>query len=327
MASLAGIQLARRGGRAALGLGLAMLTLVPVAANRRIAHTYREDLILGPSAFDLYLRKNDPEGRFRTIGETLYRKASALEIAHQTADPGGVDAASRNWTMYAHALSRRGTVFQIDFDHGDLSRLQSLRGLSLVASTFLDSGPFFGAVGLRWGIRYRDQQSLGSYQHVRSVGNQEWDEHAAAFPDVRLLEKWREETTALRAAKVIPVLAEGEIVLETERTRPGAAKPGSLRVLEKTPERLVVQSEAPDPTWLFVLRGFWAHRQVTIDGAPVEPVPAQIAFSAVPISAGRHRVEWEETVPGIGVSRWGPVLFGLAAAALFAGQRRRGAAA
>jgi hypothetical protein len=45
-------------------------------------------------------------------------------------------------------------------------------------------------------------------------------------------------------------------------------------------------------------------------------VPAQLAFSAVPVPAGRHRIDWQEEVPGFDVSRWGPALFAALAIAL-----------
>jgi hypothetical protein len=64
----------------------------------------------------------------------------------------------------------------------------------------------------------------------------------------------------------------------------------------------------PDPSWLFVLRGDWSYRTVLVDGSPAEVSPAQIAFAAVPVPAGEHRVEWRENVPGLEVSRWGPVV-------------------
>jgi hypothetical protein len=43
----------------------------------------------------------------------------------------------------------------------------------------------------------------------------------------------------------------------------------------------------------------------------------------VAMAAGRHRVEWEERVPGLEISRWGPVLFGVIVAGLFVASRRR----
>src|SRR5262249_21304894 len=83
-------------------------------------------------------------------------------------------------------------------------------------------------------------------------------------------------------------------------------------IFEKSPERLRLGVEATDPTWLFVLREFWIHRKVLVDGQPAETAPAQLAFTAVWLPAGSHAVEWEEMIPGAGLSRFGPVVFGLA---------------
>jgi hypothetical protein len=63
---------------------------------------------------------------------------------------------------------------------------------------------------------------------------------------------------------------------------------------------------------------------VEVDGRPVEPVPAQLAFTAVPVPAGRHSIQWEERLPAASVSRWGPVLFVLFAAGLLVSGRERG---
>jgi hypothetical protein len=102
----------------------------------------------------------------------------------------------------------------------------------------------------------------------------------------------------------------------------GTARPGNLRILEKTPERLRIGVETPDPTWLFVLRAYWDHRTILLDGRPAEDAPAQLAFSAVRIPSGAHTVDWRERVPGGTVSVWGPVLFGVAMIWIFARQRR-----
>jgi len=81
--------------------------------------------------------------------------------------------------------------------------------------------------------------------------------------------------------------------------------------------------ESPQPTWLFVLRAFWDYRVVRVDGAEVDPVPANLAFTAVPIPPGRHRVEWQEQIPGWSVSRFGPLLYGIAVLAVLAVPRRK----
>jgi hypothetical protein len=294
--------------RAGLVVGLTLLTLVPIAANRRIALTFREDALFAPTPFARFQERADPQGQFRTIGASGYRSPSVLEESQGRTDPAQIEYSRRNWNQYTPVLWQRGTVFNQDFDSGDLSRLESLRRLSFVASGFRDAEAIFGALGLRWGIRFRDQEPLPGYRRFRGNALIDWDEHERAFPDIRLAEKWREESGAVAALNVLPRLTDGEIVVESESSTAGFARPGRLRVLEKSPERVRLETLTPDPTWLFVLRGHWSHRTVLLDGAVTEDVPAQLAFSAVRVPAGRHRIEWNEEVPGWSVSRFGPLL-------------------
>jgi hypothetical protein len=140
----------------------------------------------------------------------------------------------------------------------------------------------------------------------------DWDEHERAYPDIRLLEKWREETGPVEALSLLPVLKDGEIVVESGSRAAGTARPGRLTVLQRTPERLLLETVTPDATWLFVLRGHWSGRTVLVDGKESEDAPAQLAFSAVHVPAGHHRIEWKEEVPGWKTSRFGPVVAALA---------------
>jgi len=66
---------------------------------------------------------------------------------------------------------------------------------------------------------------------------------------------------------------------------------------------------------------------VLLDGRETDPVPAQLAFTAVAVPAGEHRVDWRERAPGWEASRWGPALFAAAAAWLLARERRAPGAA
>jgi hypothetical protein len=325
MATLLALEALRVLPRAGPAVCLALLTLVPIAANRRIARVFSEEALFGRTPFVRFLDRMDPHGAYRTIGVYGYRPLSVLEQTHGGNDPGFLEFSRRIWSQYTSALWRRGMVFNGDFDSGDLSRLQSLRRLSVSAAGFRDSQAFFGVLALRWEIRFRDQEPLPGYHRVRADGLMSWDEHENAYPDIRLLTSWREEEKALAALKALPTLAAGQIVIESGATGLRTARPGRLRILEKNPERLRIEAEAPDPTWLFVLRGYWNYRAVLLDGRPAEDFPAQLAFSAVRLSAGRHTIEWLELVPGASVSRWGPVLFVLAGALLLR-YRRSGAA-
>jgi len=315
-ATIVALDLHRKQGRAALAVSLLLLTAVPLVANRKIARTQREEDVFSPSPFARFLHRADPAGRYRTVAESFYQTTSRLEAAQPNPR---TDLA---WVHYRHAIWGRGTVLNFDFDAGDLARVESLRRVSHVAAHFRDSQSFFGNLALRWGIRFRDQDPLPGYRRFRTSGLQYWDELPEALPDIRLVETWREETGALAAANLLPRLNLGEVVLETGSRAVGRSRPGRVRVLTNEPERLLLETESPDPSWLFVLRGFWNYRTVSLDGRPVECVPAQLAFSAVPVPSGRHRIDWREEVPGGSVSRWGPVVFVLLMAALLIRERR-----
>ncbi|HEY1250878.1 MAG TPA: hypothetical protein VGH97_06785 [Thermoanaerobaculia bacterium] len=324
--------LARRGGRAGISAAVLLLTAVPVLANRKIARSFREEEVFAPTPFARYVIRHDPEGAYRTLDETLYRHPSTLAVPQFEAALSDIEFTRRTWYDQSPVLFGRGTVFNEDFDVGDLSRVESLRRVSSLASGFRDADAFFGSFALKWGIRYRDQEPLAGFGPVGGDALQAWDEHPGAEPDVRLAGSWVEVPSALDGLKALPSLSRGEVVLETGSSRRGGARPGTARVVERRPERLAIDVESPDGGWLFVLRAFWPYRTILLDGRPVEAVPAQLAFSAVSIPPGAHRVQWIEEVPGLSVSRFGPMLFllavgGVAAAAVRQRERRLRSAA
>jgi hypothetical protein len=320
VATVVALDLLNRSPRAALALSLGLLTAVPIVACRRIAQTFTESEVFAPTLFARKLQRADPDGSFRTLGESLYRPPSRLPFADSRVDPLFV---RRLWIQPVSVLWNRGTVFNNDFDAGDLARLQGLRRLAPAMVTFDNAGTLLGSLALRWGIRFRDQEPLPGY--TRSGGDwiQDWDENGAALPDIRLAGSVVEEAGPLPAVGALSQLGPGEIVVETGRERRFSARAGTVRISEKSPERLLLTVRAPDPTFLFVLRGFWSYRTVRLDGRRVDPVPAQLAFSAIAIPAGEHVVDWRENVPGAEVARVGPVLFVLAAAGLLVRERRR----
>ncbi len=333
IATALGLDWARSRGRSKRGAswaaGLALLTLVPIAATHRIGWTFREEEVFAPPPAVRWMRKLDPEGRYRTLGEMAYRPPQALETAESGYDLGFLEIVRRNFDTHAPVLWGRGAVLNADFDNGDLSRVESVRMLSGMEDRFRDLGAFFGSLALRFGTRYRDQlPPVAGFAPVRWVGNDAWDENPAALPDIRLAAAWKEEPDALSALRDLQNLGPGAIVVESGRAASGSAPDGAagtagVRILARTPERLAVETDSAAPGWLFVLRGFWRHRVVRVDGVETEVVPAQLAYSAIALPAGRHHVDWEESFPGGKVSRFGPVLYGLAVAGLFARSRRR----
>jgi len=322
VATVVALDQLRRRSRSSLALSLALLTAVPVAASRKIARTLPEERIFSRTPFARFLERADPHGAYRTLGESLYRPPSPLLYRWAESSHEYTEIQRRMWIHHFPALWGRGLVFNHDFDSGDFARMESLRRLSVAASAYADSGPFFGSLALRWGIRSRDQTPLSGYRRVGGDWLQDWDELEGALPAVRLASEWVEEENALAAVAALPRLMEGQIVLETGRRARGSARGGIVHLVKNEPDRLSVETVTSDPSWLFVLRGFWSHRAVLLDGRPVEYVPGQVAFSAVAVPPGRHRIDWREGVPGWAASRWGPVFYGLAAAVLAFSARR-----
>jgi hypothetical protein len=322
-----GLELARGRGLALLA-GLVLLTAVPVAATRRIGWTFREEEVFAPPVFARFQQKRDPGGRYRALGEMAYRESGPLEAAESGNDLGFLEIVRRNFDSHSQVLWGRGAVLNADFDNGDFSRVESVRRLSGTTEKFRNGGgTFLGSLALRWGVRYRDQAAMPGYAPVGGHGPDAWDENPEALPDIRLATAWREEPDVLSALRDLGPLEPGEIVLETGRSARGQAPPGVVRVVEQSPERLILETQSSLPGWLFVLRGFWRHRTVRVDGREVDVVPAQLAFSAIAVPAGSHRVEWTEALPGWSVSRFGPGLYAGAMAALWIVSRRRGPAA
>jgi hypothetical protein len=312
--TVAAVALLRRNRPIAVAAGIALLTLVPIASNRRIALTFRDEEVFSPTAFVRTLDRRDPARSGRVAAESLYRPDSRIEASVSESDPTYTEFPRRNFEEFTQVLWNRGTVFNRDFDRGDLVRMEILRQVSNLASHHSRGSAFFGSLALRWGIRFPDQRPLPGYRRFGGDVLQDWDEHEAPLPPIRLLESWKTTAGGVPALKEIGLLDPGEVLIETGRSERGTARGGEVRVLRNDPERLVVETRAPEPTWLFVLRGFWSYRSIRLDGQPVEAVPAQIAFTAVPVPAGVHSIDWKELVPGAEASLWGPVLFVLVAA-------------
>ncbi len=312
--------------RARLRAALVLLTVVPVAAGRPIAQTQSADAVYQPTAFARAIARRDPEGVFRGIDESPYQ-TTRLRAVSERGDWGGTAHYRESWLYYTATLWGRSPVFNGDLDVGDFSRFESLRQVSYLAALRTDSAPFFRSLSLRHGVRFRDQDPIAGFRAFGGDALRVFDENPEALPPIRLVESWREEAGPVQALAALPRLSAQQVVIETGREAAGSARPGTLRVLARTPEALSLATTALDPTWLFVLRGDWDFRSVRVDGRAVPVHTAQLAFSAVRIPAGAHRVEWREEAPGLEVSRWGPVaaLLILGVSAVLSGRRIGGA--
>ena len=305
IATAVALDLLRRPTPLFTAVAVVLLAGVPILACRKIARVVEERDLFAPPRLARILARLDPEGAYRTLDETIYFPPVTASMWPQDAYS---DQDRLSWKRHTQALWGRGTVFNIDFDAGDFSRMEGLRRLSVRAAGSPDSGPFFETFSLRWGVRYRTQRPLAGFVPFGGDAVQEWDVDDRAEPDIRLARKWIEVPRPVDSAAALLNLKEGEIVVETGRRRSGRATAGIVHVLQRDPERVLIETVAAEPSWLFVQRGFWNHRTVLVDGRSAEDVPAQLAFSAVAVPGGRHRIDWREHVPGGRVSRWGPAI-------------------
>src|SRR5262249_45920231 len=122
MTTLVALDLLRKQKGLPRSVAVLLLTAVPMAATRSVAQTFRWEECRAPAKSAPWLDPRASEGRFRTLGESLYRPGSVLATETTGSDWAQVDFARRDWYYYTPSLWRRGTVFNADFDAGDLSR-------------------------------------------------------------------------------------------------------------------------------------------------------------------------------------------------------------
>jgi hypothetical protein len=319
-ASWLALRLARSGaGPAAAAVAVAMWTLVPVVASRRIAHSFPQDDVLGATPFARFAAREDPAGRFRELDASPWRPAET-GLDFEQRHPAGLETYRRSWSLYAPLLWDRGTVLNVDPDVGDLSRAGSLRAASRMFLELPNAAALFASLSLRHAIRWTSAEPLPGF--VRAGGNalQSWDESPSALPSVRIVSRWIGVASAPEALAALPRLQDGDVVIETGQRGSGRDAGSTLAVVSDRPGRVELTVNAKGPVWLFVLRGFWPYRTVLVDGEPVETAPAQLAFTALPVPAGAHRVVWSENVPGRAFSWIGPVAFLAAALLLLRGR-------
>jgi uncharacterized membrane protein YfhO len=58
------------------------------------------------------------------------------------------------------------------------------------------------------------------------------------------------------------------------------------------PERIVIETSGDRNGWLILTDAWYPGWRATVDGTPVEIARADVLFRAVPVPAGRHRVEF-----------------------------------
>ena len=272
-----------------------------------------------------FIRKDDPEGAYRTLGESIYCSASRLALAARPDARPTPSPPADSWIHHTPVLWGRGTVFNEDFDAGDLSRVESLRRVSGVATGYRDSAGLSSAAS-RCAVAFAPRPApVAGYAPVGGRRAAGLGRARGAFPDIRLAGALAEAPGAARRrfSAPAPRPRRGRRSRPAVARRDGARGP-AVRVVEQTAERLRLDSTRPDGRLaLRAARLLAVPRRRRSTARPVEAVPASSRSRAVPVPAGQHRRRVGEGVPGGGVSRSGRISAGMAAAGLLvAGSRR-----
>ena len=263
-------------------------------------------------------REQDPAGEYRTLGESLFRgprRSSPPQDSALRLDSGFsrrlVVAATRRSSGAAARCSTRTSTPAI-------CRASRACARSRDSPPVSDAAAFFGNLALRWGMRFRGPgcRSPG-YQPIRRrrpAGLGRARARVSRHPAAR---GWREaRRVAVAALHAIPQLRRGEVVVESGGAARPRARPGAVRVVERTARAPGGRRRRARPGLALRSARLLAVPPVRSTGGRSRPCPRSSRSCAVPIPAGRHRVEWEERLPGLGAVRCGPVLFGMIALGL-----------
>jgi hypothetical protein len=104
----------------------------------------------------------------------------------------------------------------------------------------------------------------------------------------------RDATEAARTLRALGPSARERIVVEDpdRPLDPGAAASGSCRITRDEPERVEVETASDQAAYLLLADTFDPGWSATLDGRPVPIRPAYVAFRAVFLPAGRHRLSF-----------------------------------
>ena len=176
---------------------------------------------------------------------------------------------------------------------GDLSRVESLRKLSGLASGFPGLRLRSSAASRCGGASVtRTSEPIAGYRRVGGDALQELGRARAAYPDIRLLERWREVAGRAGGAPAMPRLARrGGRRSRAAGAVDGSARPG-IRPRRREDRRAAAcsTSTSPDPAWLFVLRALLALSPDPARRPARRGRPRAARLRAVPVPAGKHRL-------------------------------------
>jgi hypothetical protein len=83
-----------------------------------------------------------------------------------------------------------------------------------------------------------------------------------------------------------------EVVLAAGEAAPTTTEvPGTVRMVDERSDRVSLEADLRTPAFVVLADSFDPGWRATLDGAPVPVLRANLAFRAVRVPAGRHRIE------------------------------------
>jgi hypothetical protein len=82
-------------------------------------------------------------------------------------------------------------------------------------------------------------------------------------------------------------------VIEGATGSPASAAPGEARFVQDGARRVVLEASPAQPGWLVLADTYYPGWHATVDGKPAAIHPANVAFRAVRLPAGKHTVVFE----------------------------------
>lgn len=193
----------------------------------------------------------------------------------------------KRYVSYMNALEGRvdGSLQEVGLSESAIPSLLDLANVRyvLTADPQPNKGPFAG-----FPVRLR-QGHLDLRENPRAMPRA-WVSYRAAFvPD--------EATAALRLKRDASSWRD-RVLLETPGGTPpadwkDAAMPHtSVQVLRRQAQDMVLGATVAHPGWLVLSDLYYPGWQATVDGRPAQILPADVAFRAVFLRPGKHRIEF-----------------------------------
>jgi hypothetical protein len=121
-------------------------------------------------------------------------------------------------------------------------------------------------------------------------------EHPRAYlaSAVRRVDHWRDAVTAMASGHdfhATPLVETDPGLPFSELAEGAEPDPGRVEIISFEPERVVLETDAFVPSLLVLAEAWYPGWSATVDGVAAACLPANAWMRAVPVPAGRHRVE------------------------------------